>query len=268
VFEGPDNVDAAQDIKDAAAKNMATEDFQSELNQTAVGMLVGAQVLATFEASVEGGYEVRAVIGWSENLKRLANTFVQASDYKLKIKGNGKPLKEVIDCGHPETLINRFGCKIYIDETGKMVAVAYGQADAKPISPARAAAAVARAQGKAKLSALASLRRFLSEEASLSRRFSEREKITEHEGSENVEQMLSSLYSAEFRTSSEAVDITGASTMCNWQAKHPVTGQDVVGAVVILSSDSQKTAANLKNAMQGGETDEGGETEGDGNDPW
>jgi autotransporter translocation and assembly factor TamB len=271
VFEGPENQEAAKDIQEASGKQMAVEEFQSELNQTATGMLVGAQVLATFEAPVEGGYEVRAVVGWSENLKRLANTFVNVSEYKLKLKGTGKPLKEVIPCETPDALVNRFGCKIYVDETGKMIAVAYGQADARAINPARAGAAVARAQGKAKLSALAALRRFLNEEASLSRRFAEREKIVEREGQENVEQILESLYSAEFRSASEAIDVSGASSFCNWQAKHPVTGQDVVGAVMTLSSDAQKAASGMKQSMLGGETEEPEDAtsdEGKDSNPW
>jgi hypothetical protein len=268
VFEGPENLQAAADLAAAAGRGIAVEEFQSELSQTAAGMLTGAQVLATFEAPVEGGYEVRAVVAWSENLKRLATVFANASEYRLALKGAGKPLAEVVPCAQPELMVHRFGTKIHVDETGKMQAVSYGQAAAKIVSKDRSAAAVSRAADKARLSALSALRRFLGEEQALSRRFAEREKIVEREGAESPERILESLYSAEFKSASEAIDISGAATFCTWHAKHPVTGEDVVGAVVTLSSEAQAAAAAMRDAMDSGQTGPAGDEDEAGDDPW
>jgi hypothetical protein len=168
-----------------------------------------------------------------------------------------KPLREQIaDWAQPEgvrKLLSTFGTEMLRDEKGQFHLIAYAQS--APLS--ESSASLKNAMEKARLRAEGELRAFGQEHAAFSAAMQSREKSEElvnamvnYESSEAWEQRLQSF--------SPPKAMTGITSVGTWAARHPLTGQAIVGSIVRWSPEDARDARNLKNEMNSPAGGQGG----------
>ena len=237
----PDAADRA--ARERVAKKQLNSDFYKKVISTAAkAEITGMQVMCSFEGVPAGKKgEIGVVAIWSPKLQAMAQSISRGG--KLPAGVGKKPVKEQIPADK-KVLLSTFGVQQKIDESGHLVLVAFGQAGAATDSPQSANAA----RNKATMQAMAAIREFAGETVAVTTDAINAESVEEFENAaESYEDV--SAYSQKVKAVAESLKISGIATIKNWEAKHPLTGRMVYGAVCSWSPESAARAQSMKRAM-------------------
>ncbi len=237
----PDAADRA--ARERVAKKQLNSGFYKKVISTAAkAEITGMQVMCSFEGVPAGKKgEIGVVAIWSPKLQAMAQSISRGG--KLPAGVGKKPVKEQIPADK-KVLLSTFGVQQKIDESGHLVLVAFGQAGAATDSPQSANAA----RNKAKMQAMAAIREFAGETVAVTTDAINAESVEEFENAaESYEDV--SAYSQKVKAVAESLKISGIATIKNWEAKHPLTGRMVYGAVCSWSPESAARAQSMKRAM-------------------
>ena len=242
----PDAADRA--ARERVAKKQLNSDFYKKVVATAAkAEITGMQVMCSFEGVPAGKKgEIGVVAIWSPKLQTMAQSISRGG--KLPAGVGKKPIKEQIPTDK-KVLLSTFGVQQKINENGNLVLVAFGQAGSVTDSPQSANAA----RNKAKMQAMAAIREFAGETVAVATDAMNAESVEEYENAaESYEDV--SAYSQKVKAVAETLKISGIATIRNWEAKHPITGRMVYGAVCSWSPDSAARAQSMKRAMDAAAT--------------
>ena len=237
----PDSADRA--ARERIAKKQLNSDFYKKVISTAAkAEITGMQVMCSFEGVPSGKKgEIGVVAIWSPKLQAMAQSISRGG--KLPSGVGKKPIKEQIP-SDKKVLLSTFGVQQKIDESGHLVLVAFGQAGAVTDSPQSANAA----RNKAKMQAMAAIREFAGESVAVTTDAINAESVEEFENAAESYEDASS-YSQKVKAVAESLKISGIATIKNWEAKHPLTGRTVYGAVCSWSPESAARAQSMKRTM-------------------
>jgi len=237
----PDAADRA--ARERVAKKQLNGDLYKKVIATAAkAEITGMQVMCSFEGVPAGEKgQIGVVAVWSPKLQAMARSLSRGG--KLPSGVGKRPIKDQIP-NDKEVLLSTFGVQQKIDESGHLVLVAFGQAGAATDSPQSANAA----RNKAKMQAMAAIREFAGETVAVTTDAINAESVEEFENAaESYEDV--SAYSQKVKAVAESLKISGIATIKNWEAKHPLTGRMVYGAVCSWSPESAARAQSMKRAM-------------------
>ncbi len=237
----PDSADRA--ARERVAKKQLNSDFYKKVISTAAkAEITGLQVMCSFEGVPSGKKgEIGVVAIWSPKLQAMAQSISRGG--KLPSGVGKRPIKDQIPADK-KVLLSTFGVQQKIDENGHLVLVAFGQAGAVTDSPQSANAA----RNKAKMQAMAAIREFAGETVAVTTDAINAESVEEFENAaESYEDV--SAYSQKVKAVAESLKISGIATIKNWEAKHPLTGRTVYGAVCSWSPESAARAQSMKHTM-------------------
>jgi hypothetical protein len=246
----PDAADRAARER-VAKKQLNSDSYKKVVATAAKAEITGMQVMCSFEGVPAGKKgEIGVVAIWSPKLQAMAQSISRGG--KLPSGIGKKPIKEQIP-SDKKVLLSTFGVQQKIDENGNLVLVAFGQAGAMSDSPQSANAA----RNKAKMQAMAAIREFAGETVAV---------MTDAMNAESVEEFANaaeeyedvSAYSQKVKAVAETLRISGIATIKNWEAKHPLTGRMVYGAVCSWSPDSAARAQAMRRTMDAVATGAGG----------
>lgn len=241
--EGLDPEAADRAARERVAKKQLNSDFyQKAISTAAKAEITGMQVMCSFEGVPAGKKgEIGVVSIWSPKLQAMAQSISRGG--KLPSGVGKNPIKEQIPT-EKKVLLSTFGIQQKIDENGNLVLVAFGQAGAVTDSPQSANAA----RNKAKMQAMAAIREFAGETVAVTTDAMNAESVDEFENAAE-EYNDASAYSQKIKAVAETMKISGIATIKNWEAKHPITGRTVYGAVCAWSPDSAARAQSMKRSM-------------------
>lgn len=209
--------------------------------------LLGLQSFQTFEVFPDGKSGEIAVVGIVSD-KLLMMGAALAGGKPPPLQKPNIPIAQQL-ANSPVELLCSFGVRQMVDERGQLVLVAYGQS--QPISESTRAEQAA--EEKARLQALGALRSFAGEVVTTARDSVQAESYKEFEDNTSVYANASA-----FRERNEAVgkamSISGIQTVKRWNQKHPLSGQMVVGTVLVWSPQSAAVAAQFGDKMEGRKT--------------
>lgn len=237
----PDAADRA--ARERVAKKQLNSDFYKKvITTTAKAEIMGMQVMCSFEGVPAGKKgEIGVVAIWSPKLQAMAQSISNGG--KLPFGVGKKPIKEQIPTDKA-VLLSTFGVQQKIDENGNLVLVAFGQAGAATDSPQSANAA----RNKAKMQAMAAIREFAGESVSVATDAINAESVEEFENATESYEDVSS-YSQRIKAVAETLNISGITTIKNWDCKHPLTGRIVYGVVCSWSPQQAARAQSMKRSM-------------------
>lgn len=222
-------------------KIIESAEFQKSVRSVSQSLLTGVQTYKVFEASPEGDKgEVGVIIVHSNKLSEMAASIVTG-----KVPKQGKRNKPLIEQFPDNLLLTTLGVRQVRDESGNYLLVSFGQAGARSTT----AQGKKAARSKAKLQAQSYLRAFAGENASRAEEAMFAESAQTLEGNEE-------LYSNEetskraFESKSEALNMTGISTLKRWQLQHPLTGQTVYGVIQVWSPEGMVRAQQVEKSMK------------------
>ncbi|MBR3084823.1 MAG: hypothetical protein IKH04_00325 [Kiritimatiellae bacterium] len=226
----------------AARKRLNSEFYKKVISTAAKAEITGMQVMCSFEGVPSGKKgEIGVVAIWSPKLQAMAQSISRGG--KLPSGVGKRPVKEQIP-SDKKVLLSTFGVQQKIDENGNLVLVAFGQAGAVTDSPQSANAA----RNKAKMQAMAAIREFAGETVAVTTDAINAENVEEFENAAESYENVSA-YSEKVKAVAESLKISGIATIKNWEAKHPLTGNTVYGAVCTWSPDSAARAHSMKRTM-------------------
>jgi hypothetical protein len=241
--EGLDPDKADREARERVAKKQLNSDFYKKVISTAAqAEVMGMQVACSFEGVPSGGKgQIGVVAIWSQKLQSMAMAISRGGALP---SGVGKrPVKDQIP-SDKKVLLSTFGVQQKIDENGKLVLVAFGQAGAVSDSPTSANAA----RNKAKMQAMAAIREFAGEAVAVATDAMNAESVEEFENAaEQYED--ASAYSQKIKAVADSMKIAGISTIKNWECQHPLSGRVIYGAVCAWSPDSAARAQSMKATM-------------------
>lgn len=237
----PDAADRA--ARERVAKKQLNGDlYKKAISVAARAEITGMQVMCSFEGVPAGEKgQIGVVAVWSPKLQAMARSLSLGG--KLPSGVGKRPIKEQIPADK-EVLLSTFGVQQKIDENGNLVLIGFGQAGAVSDSPTSANAA----RNKAKMQAMAAIREFAGESVAVETAALNAESVEEFENAaESYEDV--SAYRQNVEAVAKSLKISGIATIKNWEAKHPLTGRMVYGAVCSWSPESAARAQSMKRAM-------------------
>ena len=233
--------EVARDLKNSQA-------FSDIVRSSSQQQLKGIRRIFVNE-SIEKGKQGQICVVALYSPKTMAMADALFTDPSLAPSGTpNKPIKAQIPnwktpAGVKE-LISTFGTEMLRDENGQFHLIAYAQSSPKSDSKTSQNLAVQKASSRA----MAELRSFaqeyavlneIAENQELSKEYADA--MAEYEGSEAFQSKISSM--------SGPSKINGIKKLGVWGAKHPVTGQTVVGAIVGWSPGDARVAIQMKSDM-------------------
>ena len=241
--EGIDPDEAGREARERVAKRQLNGDFFRKAVHTAArARIVGMQVMCSFEGVPAGGKGQIAVVAvWSPKLQSMALSISQGTELPT---GVGKrPISEQIPTDRT-VLLSTFGVQQKVDENGRLVLVAFGQAGAVSDSPTSANAA----RNKAKMQAAAAIREFAGETVVVATDAVNAESVEEFENAADAYEDVSA-YSQRIRAVAEEMRISGIASIRSWEARHPLTGRMIYGTVCTWSPEAAAHAQSMKRTM-------------------
>lgn len=241
--EGIDPDKADKEARERAAKKQLNSDFYKKVISTAAkAEITGMQVMCSFEGTPSGEKgEIGVVAIWSPKLQAMARAISHGG--KLPSGIGKRPIKEQIPTDK-KVLLSTFGVQQKLDENGNLVLVAFGQAGGVSESPTSGNAA----RSKAKMQAMAAIREFAGETVAVTEDAINAESVEEFENAaESYED--ASAFSQKIKATAEKLNISGISTIKNWDAKHPLSGRTVYGVVCAWSPNQAAKAKSMQRSM-------------------
>ncbi|OCC14202.1 putative periplasmic protein [Dissulfuribacter thermophilus] len=261
-------VDVAAEKANKARKKAAANARRARLNKLrnisqvslkaaacAFADVQGTQTIQTFEGSYHNGYQVVVITLWSLNMQRMVDTMVEGRGPAPLPRKRAK--QEVLAQlpSDPSQLACLSGVRVFINQHGEHVLLAFGQAGVKVIG-GRKDKAYALAGKKARLRAMAAVRSFMGERVFFAATEDMMEVLAQYldeatgEGSDEYHAI------SKFQEKIEAVarcqKVRGLHGLFTKELKHPFTGRPMVLKVMAWSPQSQAAAMELGKAIEKG----------------
>lgn len=227
----------------AAAKSIATEAFARTIRSCARAAVCGMQAACTFEGiPASGKGEIGVVSVWSPKLQAMAHSLQTGAALPAGVAK--RPISQQIP-QDAKTLVSTFGIQQKLDENGRLVLVAFGQAGAVSDS----AMAAGAAEEKARQRAIAAIREFAGRTVAVASDMASVETVEEFENAAE-EYTDASAFRRRAAAVADEMKIAGIATVKRWNAVHPVSGGKVYGVVATWSPASAARAAAARRAME------------------
>jgi len=215
----------------------------------------GSQIIKTYEGSYEEGYKVVVITLWSQNLQRLADIMINGSGYGQMTRKKAK--EEVIKQlpTDPNELACLVGVRSFINQHGEYILTSFGQSGVE--ITARRDKAFERAGKKARLRAMAAMRRFMGEKVAFSASEDLMEVLAEYAskaGNNNpsAEYHNISDFEEKVQAISKKQRITGLHGLMTKELVHPFTDYPIVLKVMAWSPASQALSREMKKQINTG----------------
>ncbi|MBA4723525.1 MAG: hypothetical protein U9Q93_15645 [Pseudomonadota bacterium] len=220
--------------------------FRKQTRTLAEQRVVGLQPLRVFEQVEAGGpRELGVVAVWSPKLNATAHAIYSGDGVRLpKAENAGKSFQAQI----PEdeaVLMSTFGARQVIGPEGQYAVMSFAQAAPR----AKSTRSLQAAYNKAKQAASFGIRQFAGEIALAETRLDTRESTTTYDDGTAVTEYDES-YQERIHAQAKTLSISGLRVLKNWQARHPATGQLVVGTVMLWTPDSGANARALERSIR------------------
>jgi hypothetical protein len=255
-FEGRKPFEKVTTLKDQMSRTAVLSSF---------GSLAGCRPLQTFEGSTEtGDYAVGVLIVRTPKFADLAGTLASGRAKHIGMKDPQASIYEQIP-KEPGALLNDFGVRVLVDESGDDCIVSFGQwsVGGNTSSERSREMMLDRATETARTAAFAAISDFAAGSLAWSNE-SVRTEIYEDYKKKYPEGAPDQVFGAEigdkglekFKQSSR-LNLAGASDIFTWRAKDPTYGHDIVGVVVMWSPTSQQQAKDLRQKPANGGEEKG-----------
>jgi len=220
----------------------------------------GAQIIQSFEGSYHNNYQVVVVTLWSHNLQRMVDCMRWGTAPSRLPR---KQAKEEVARQLPtdtEELACLTGVRVYINQTGEHVLLAFGQAGVEVLG-GREDKAFELAGKKARTRAMAAMRNFMGEKVA----FASSEALTEalalyaqeYKGDTGAQDYRSiSQFQEKIEAEAKKQKITGLQGLMTTELKHPFTDKPMVLKVMSWSPSSQAMSQEVKQAITYGADEE------------
>jgi len=244
----PNSNDSAKPSKAEVDKVMRTEEFKTFVRMGSQAVVAGMQAFQTFEDLQSGRNGEIVVIGIvSEKTLDLASSVGSGAPIP---KGKpGKPVNEQVPDADTEDgalqLLNTFGVKTMYDENGDLVLVSFNQA--RPLNDSTDAEL--SAQRRAGVFAIGEIRKFLGEQIARVEDVFRSETVKDFEDHTRETAEATEGGRSAYEAMAEKISITGIGSVKDWTARHPVTGQIIVGSVKMWSPSGKAFAGILRGKM-------------------
>ena len=250
----------AEEQRKTARKNMTMNlrnisEASLKASASALSEVQGSQVIASFEGSYHGNYQVAVITLWSQNLQRLVQSMRSGSAPLGLPRKEAKEelLKQLPD--DPNELCCLTGVRAYINQDGEHTLLTFGQAGVNVVGE-REDKAFEKAGKKARLRAMAALRSFMGETVA----FKSTEKLREllalyaneyQEGQQNYTSI--SRFQEMIETEAKKEKISGIHGLFTKEdLKHPFTYKPLILKVMAWSPSSQALAKEVRQAIEHG----------------
>jgi len=242
--------DTAQAKQEEVARQILNNvKFRELVRSTAKSQLKGVRRLFVNESVKKGeNGQICVVAMFSPNTMSLADA-IFSGNVALAPKGEyARPVAEQIpnwrDPKGVMALMTTYGTEMLRDEEGSFHLVSYAQVGPLGSGPQ----AVANAREKARLRAIGELRGFAQEYAMVE---------SAAESAETAQELAGNLKEYEFNEAldkkmqsvSPPIDMNGVREIGSWAAKHPLTGQSVVGVIVQWNAPAAVEAKKSKDGL-------------------
>jgi len=233
--------------KTPAELKIITEDlFKRKIRSTALQTLIGVTPVYSAEREIGGAYTVMVGVIWSPKLNRLAMSLMN-DEYSIPAVSKGKKVVDHLPKGLG--LLPQYGTRIVIDDKRHYVVMAYAQAQPRRTAPSRVQIALHDAKKVAANRARAQIINFIQEGLALNDEEVGQELSREYSdmmiGTETLRQIKHQITSRR-----KKVKLKGVYVLKEWHVKHPESGQDVVGSVVVWSPSSTEMSRKIMRAMK------------------
>lgn len=241
-----DKLGQLRSISDASLKAAAS----------AFAEVQGTQVIQSFEASYKGNYQVVVITLWSQNLQQLVESMRRGTaPMGLSIKKAKKEVTRQLP-EDPNELACLTGVRAYINQEGRHVLLAFGQAGVE-VFGGREDKAFELAGKKARLRAMAAMRTFMGEKIAFSATGELAEVLALYaneyqEGEDGQDYLSISQFQENIQAVSKKQKITGIHGLSTRELIHPFTDKPVVLKVMSWSPSSQSMAKELKQSIEHG----------------
>lgn len=249
-----DTTDAEQQrkAKEIAEDTLNSESFKDMIKTTSAMRLKGVRRVYVNESVKKGKQgDICVAALYSTKTQELADAIVSGNLSLAPIGKTGKPLiLQIPDWkkgSGVRKLMNTFGTEMLRDESGTYHLVSYAQSGTATNSKNSLSIAL----NKASTRALAELATFAKENAKLSSALESAENLSELSGG-SVSYDSHEAYKKDLSSVTSPINFEGANRIGQWAAKHPVTGQAIVGVIMSWSAKSaaaaKQTKANISNS--------------------
>ena len=244
-------VDSINQIDESSS---SAEYFSEKILDQYAGIIQGCNVVKMAEGDLgDNDYQVAVAVKFSPKNWKLASNINNISIEPNEL--SSFELFEQISNSKTQDFISDLGVRMYFIND-KPIIVGYGQSSVASNNTS----SFRRAQSKANLRAKNAIKTFLSENivgstSEFSEEFTGKSStITRTSGSEGIaNEYLNSTYSL-FSRAIKSIESTikfNALNVRDWQAIHPITGDPIVGSIVVLmNSESLKKLINNANGNQ------------------
>ncbi len=242
----------AKKNKQARLRNISEASMKA--SAAAFSEVQGTQVIQTFEGSYRGGYQVKVVTLWSQNMQKMVDSMLSGSAPNGMTRKNAKAEVTRQLPEDPNQMAILTGVRSYINQEGENVLLAVGQSGVE-ITGGRKDIAYERAGKKARLRAMAAMRNFMGEKVA----FEANEELAEilalyaaeEDGNGEGEQEYKSVsqFSEKVQAAASKQNVAGLHGLATRELTHPFTGKPMVIKVMAWSPSSQSMAKEVKKAI-------------------
>ncbi len=232
----------------AAREIMLSEEFRQLIRSTSKAQLKGVRRMFVNESVKPGEQgEICVVALGSPKTMAMADAIMTGNPDIAPTGFFGTPLSEQIPNKRSQDgikeLMTSYGVQMSRDDVGEFHLISYAQSGTK----SKSKLAMSNAKTRATQRAAAALASFAGEHAAVTTRTENSETAKEFADSMGeIEYDENSALEEVIKSSTPMVNLAGGRVRESWAAKHPVTGQIIVGVVYVWSAGSQKAAKQLK----------------------
>ena len=242
--------DVAQSKREEVARQILnTAKYRKYIRASAKSQLKGVRRVFVNESVRKGeSGQICVVALYSDNTAALADAIFSGSVAAAPMGEHGRPIVEQIqnwrDPKGVLALMTTYGTETLRDEEGVFHLVSYAQAGPQGTGPQ----AMANAEARAQLLAVGELRSFAQESAMVETATESAETAQElAEGNKDYES--SNALDRKLQSVSSKITLNGIQKVGSWAAKHPLTGQPVVGVIVQWSAPAAVDAKKTHDAL-------------------
>jgi len=231
-------------LKEAKERGSLSGDgYRDALRTFAIGQVIGAITVKTFEGVNNERYKAVRVLLWSPTLRDMALNALQDADYFLPAEEVKEEDLDQIPTKE-EDLVHELGSKVYFNKKGQRYYVCYGQAEPIARSKDEIPRAYEIARDVAEMAAQGYLARTLAAEVTVLK-LKDMKLVNETlKTGENAEETNSN-FAKRLETVVKGIKIKGMTVHRQWTYKHPEWKTVVVGCVVVWTPDTRSLIKDL-----------------------
>jgi len=241
---------------EASREILNSESFQQLTKSTAKSQLKGIRRMFVQESIPSDGQgEICVVALGSPKTMAMADAIMTGNPSIAPTGYFGSPLSEQIPSHKTQkglkALLTSYGVQMVRDEVGQFHLISFAQSGAK--SKTNTSINIAKKISEER--AAAALASFAGEYAMVTRKMENAESQKEFmDAMGQLEYESVSAYNEIMKSATPMINLSGGRSIKQWAAKHPISGQIVVGTVYAWSADSASASKTLKSTIESSAT--------------